>query len=402
MSARLPTCLLLGAILLGCGSSASTEGGVTGTGISASVTGNVSLVDESAAVAIMLPFPIRVTIAEVPGVESTTDANGTFALRGSFSGALTLQFSVADSRAELGELALEVPAGSETVLENIEIRTAAPPPDRIRPSAVRQFDVFAHVDMIDCAADGTGSFVVVDDGRPPRQFLVRVTAETMIATRDGSTLRCADLQTGDAVQVDGILQRADQTIVAGTVVVVPMRPPPPPPGPRAERVRGVVRAVGCERGLIEVEQRGTDEPVRRIVQLVEGTDILCAGEPPTPCSCADIAVGDPIGVVGLLFPERPGVVVAETIVVDAALRHVAVLAIVASASCAAGLIELRDANAPTVVLHAALSRRTEILCGRQVCACTALRRRQRVRVEGFRDIKRPSLIYAERLIVLPG
>jgi hypothetical protein len=399
---RVLTWLLLGATVFGCGSSASTEGGVTGTGISASVTGNISLVDESASLTMVLPFPIRVTIAEVPGVESTTDANGAFALRGSFSGAITLQFSAADSRAELGELALEVPAGSETVLENIEIRAAAPPPDRIRPSAVRQFDVFAHVDVADCTADGTGSFVVVDDGRPPRQFLVRVTAETMITTRDGSALRCADLRNGDAVQVEGILQRADQTIVAGTVVVVSMRPPPPTPGPRPERVRGVVRAVGCDRGLIEVEQRGVDETVRRIVQLVETTEILCAGEPPTPCSCADIAVGDPIGIAGLLFPERPGIVVAQTIVVDAALRRVALLAIVVSASCDAGMVELRDASAPAVVLHAALSRRTEILCGRQVCDCTALRPRQRVRVEGFRDVKRPSLIYAERLIVLPG
>ena len=51
-----------------------------------------------------------------------TAADGTFALTGQFSGAITLQFSNAASGAALGPLPLEIPAGSVTVLENIEIR----------------------------------------------------------------------------------------------------------------------------------------------------------------------------------------------------------------------------------------------------------------------------------------
>jgi len=214
---------------LGCAS----EGGIAGTGASA-VSGNITLVSEqTTAQDAALPFPIRVSISEFPDIESVTDAAGRFALRGDFAGAVTLQFANADSGAEIGPLALEIPAGSQTLLENIEIRLNAPRPERVRPAAVRQLDVFGRLDLVDC---GAGVLLVSDDGRPPRQFMVRLTADTVIARRDGTRLRCAALSAGLAVQVEGVLRLADRTIVAAQVTVVARRGPPSrvvPPSPAA-------------------------------------------------------------------------------------------------------------------------------------------------------------------------
>lgn len=227
------------ALLLAClpwGGCAS-EGGIAGTGASA-VSGNITVVSEQAAQDVALPFPIRVSIGEFPGIESVTDAAGAFALRGDFSGAVTLQFANADSGADIGPLALEIPAGSQTLLENIEIRISAPRGERVRPAAVRQLDVFGHIDLVDCGAGAAGLLLVSDDGRPRRQFMIRLTTDTIIARRDGTPLRCVALSAGQAVQVEGALRLVDQTIVAAHVTVVARRPrpdegPPRTPAPAA-------------------------------------------------------------------------------------------------------------------------------------------------------------------------
>lgn len=379
----------------GCGS----EGGVTGTGISSSVAGNVSQVSNSVSPAgAPLPYAIRVSIDEFPGVETTTDTDGRFALAGGFSGRLTLTFANASSGAAIGSLPLEVPAGSETVLENIEIRTSAPVGERVLPAAVRQFGVFGRVETIECAEDGAGTLLVSDHGRPARQYLVTLTDETVITARDGEPRRCADLQPRAAVQVDGFVRRTDQTLVAAGVVIAAVRPLGPP-GPRAERIRGVVRAVACARGVLEVEQRNAGEPLQRIIALTDDTDILCAADAPAPCACDAIRDGSPITVGGLIFPDRPGVVVAQTVIVDVTLRQVDFVALVAATACAEGNVELRDLAAPAIPLRATLTRRTSIVCGRRLCACSDLRPRQRVRVEGARDPNRP-MVFVDRLTVL--
>ena len=190
-------------------------------------------VDQSAAVA--LPFPIRVTVAEVPEVTAVTDDDGTFALRGRFSGAVTLQFSNAATGAPIGPLPLEIPAGSVTVLENIEITTTAPEPDRVQPRAVRQFDLAGRIDLAECGDDGT--LLVTDGARPPRQFLITLTADTDIVSRDGTPLDCSALRAGRRVRVEGFLRLRTLTLVATEVIVAPP-PAPPPDAPRRERFRG--------------------------------------------------------------------------------------------------------------------------------------------------------------------
>lgn len=312
-------CLLALAVLAACG--AASEGGVTGTGISA-ISGNVSAVRELGALGqdAALPFPIHVAIAEFPALDTTTDEAGAFQLRGAFSGAITLRFSNADDRGAIGELALEIPLGSQTVLENIEIRTAAPPPERVQPQAVLQFDAFGRVDVVECAADGSGVLLLTDQGRPSRQFMASLTADTEIVARNGTPLTCADLRPGAPVSVTGIVRRGDRTIIARRVVVA-ARPPQPSPSPRPEALRGIVFDVMCRRGAIQVDQGVPPDTVRRIVRLTERTEFRCQGATPLPCDCGTVAAGDPIGVVGVIFPERPGQVQADVVFVSAGARR---------------------------------------------------------------------------------
>ena len=286
----------------------ASEGGVTGTGISASVSGNVVAVDAAAAA---LPFPIRVTVAEAPAVTTVTADDGTFALTGQFSGAITLQFSNAASGAALGPLPLEIPAGSVTVLENIEIDTAAPEPDRIRPRAVRQFDIGGRIDLVECGTDGT--LLVTDGARPARQFLIALTADTEIVSGDGAPLDCTALRAGRRVRVEGFLRLRTQTLVATQVIVGPL-PAPSPDAPRRERFRGAVAAVACDVGQITLVQLTDGDAVRRQIRLTPDTEILC-GADARPCRCAAIDIGDGLRGSGTIFPRAPGVVVADTVTV---------------------------------------------------------------------------------------
>jgi hypothetical protein len=388
--------LLACVALAGCAS----EGGVTGTGVSA-ISGNVVLVSAQSAPAAapILPFPIRVTIAEFPGIADTTDADGTFQLEGAFAGAVTLQFANAADGAEIGPLPLEVPAGSQTVLENIEIHTTAPPPDRVRPAAVRLFDVFGRVDLVECNADGTGTLLVTDDGRPPRQFMMSLTADTDITTSGGEPLTCADIHRRGSVRVEGLLRRAEQTIDALVVVVGPARPPHPGPGPRPERARGVIVDVSCERGLVVFEQRGVGEPVRRVLRLTEHTEFRCAADVTATCDCGAVVAGDPIAVTGTISPAQPGQIQAEVVFLGAATLPVDVTGTVTHVACALGGLALADVSGGQST-RVALTPDTRIVCPSDLlCQCADLHPRQRVRVEGEQPAA-GGAITADRITVL--
>ncbi len=306
--------LALLAQLAGCGS----EGGVTGTGIAASVSGSIVQVSDGAAPA-PLPFPIRITVAEVPEVTTVTAGDGTFTLRGGFAGAVTLLFSDADTATAIGPLPLDIPAGSVTLLENIEIDRAAPPDERIRPLAVRQLDIVGRVALAECDGE-PASLLVRDEARPPRQFLVALTADTEILARDGTALDCAALRPGRRVGVEGFLRLRGQTLVATRIVVAPP-PAVAPDEPRAERFRGVAMAVDCGVGELVLAQRLDGEAIRRRVLLDERSEVRCDGAPPRACACADIALGSGIAGSGTLFPRRPGVVVADVLVVTPPARR---------------------------------------------------------------------------------
>lgn len=299
--------LALCAALAGCGA----EGGVTGTGVTSTVSGNVVLVTQPQDAA--LPFVIRVTVEQAPEATAITDAEGTFTLSGRFSGAITLAFSKAADGAAIGPLTLEIPAGSVTVLENIAIDTAAPRESRVQPAAVRQLDVVGHVDLVECGRDG-GTMLVTDNAAPPRQFMVALTPATEILARDGTPLTCAGLSADRRVRVEGLFRLRTQTLVA-TLVVLGPPPAPPPDMPRRERFRGRLLGVDCAVGDLTVEQGTPPDTVRRLVRLTATSEVRCAGDAPPRCACADLAPGDGLQVVGTIFPRRPGLVVADTVTV---------------------------------------------------------------------------------------
>jgi hypothetical protein len=52
---------------------------------------------------------------------------------------------------------------------------------------------------------------------------------------------------------------------------------------------------------------------RRLVRIEATTVITCGGAAEVPCGCGDIGVGAGVAVEGLIFPDRPGLVIAATI-----------------------------------------------------------------------------------------
>jgi hypothetical protein len=398
VSGRITLWLLACLVAVGC---ASSEGGVTGTGITA-ISGNIVLVSNQAAPdgSGALPFPIRVSIAEVPGIDSTTDADGTFQLSGDFSGSLTLQFANANDGTSLGPLALEIPVGSQTVLENIEIHTDASPADRVQPAAVRQFDVVGRVDMIECSGDGSGVALITDGNRPGRQLLVNLTPDTDIETRDGTALACGDLTKGAVVGAEGFVRREDQTLVASVVVVAPPPSPGPGPQPRPERLRGKVDGVACMRGLIEIEQQSAADILHRIVRVTDSTEFLCESPLSGACDCSAIAVGAHISVAGLIFPDRPGQISAELIAIGTTSVPVVTVGPIVHVACTADGLSVQDETTGLTV-RVVLTSDTEIRCrGDLPCRCADLHARERVRVAGVRPGGGGPLT-ADRITVLP-
>lgn len=392
MTIRGALALFLSVALAGCAS----EGGVTGTGISASVSGGITSVGQPADAA-ALPFPIRITVAQAPAVTTVAAADGTFALRGRFSGAVTLLFSDAATDAPIGPLPLEIPAGSVTLLENIEIDPAAAPAARVRPLAVRQLDVVGRVDLAECVGDGA-TVLVSDAARPPRQFLVSVTADTEIQARDGTPLDCVALREGLLIGVEGFLRLRTQSLVATRILVAPPRPSPPDE-PRRERFRGLALAVDCARGELVLAQHPDGESITRRIQLSEATEVRCGTDPPRACGCADIAVGSGIAGNGTIFPRRPGVVVADVVTVTPAPR-VTLLGSIGRADCGRGELAVQDAAPGDRIVRVVLSPATTIQCGRTACACAALGVRDRVRVEGALLGADPPVLAATAVTVL--
>jgi hypothetical protein len=392
MTARRALVWLLCAAFAGCAS----EGGVTGTGISASVTGSINWIQPPQAPA-PPPFPIRVTIAEAPAVTTVAAADGTFALEGRFSGAVTVVFADDAGAAAIGSLALEIPAGSVTLLENVAIDPSAPLEDRVRPLAVRQLDIVGHLDLAECAAGGA-TLLVSDNARPPRQILVALSADTEIVARDGTPLDCAALREGVRLGIEGFLRRDTQTLDATRVVVTP--PPLPPPGePRRERVRGLVLATDCARGELVVEQPHDGEASVRVIRLTEETELRCGIDPSRACDCAAIAGGDGVQGSGTIFPRRPGQVIADTLTVTTVPR-LTLLGTLERADCGGGALAVRVATPGDRVVRVALSRGTAIQCGRRACPCTALGTGHRLRLEGTLRSAEPPVLDAVTITVL--
>jgi len=213
--------VLLAAWLAGCAS----EGGVVGSGITSSISGNIATVEVRQALvagaAALLPFPIRVALEEFPGLEATADpADGRFAIRGEFAGAVTVRFS--GPRGLLGRLAVDVPAGSEIELADIEIHgQGAESPIRLREMRQRRF--FGRAFIVDCTA---GRLVIDDDLNHP--FPVRLSPATEIRLGSGGAAgSCGQhMRSGVTVLIEGIVHGGPERFIEATVVVIgPSRAP---------------------------------------------------------------------------------------------------------------------------------------------------------------------------------
>lgn len=98
--------------------------------------------------------------------------------------------------------------------------------------------------------------------------------------------QCSEVAFGDRVMVDGLIEPDDPGVIHAAKVAVSQGPPS-----FAARLVGVVEAIDCEAGTLQVDDPrvGGQGPSAR---LTDETVITCRGMPPQACQCTDIAVGD--------------------------------------------------------------------------------------------------------------
>jgi len=314
--------------IAGCGGGgglAALDGGPVGTGISASLSGNVTSVSAAAqgstaaegAVEASVPAQIRVTIDEVPGIESLTDADGNFELEGDFSGQLTLRFRATSIDATEQ---LHIPAGSTIVLEDVRLA-----PRMVQMGAIRQLGFSGVVAHADCAA---GVLLVNDHRTPAGQFRVQLSSTSAVVDGSGNALQCAAIANGEEVIVRGTMQPADQTVAALGVVVDPQ-------ATDEVQFTGVVMMINCTSDVLMVSGPTPRSGMpgmpgrpamagmpgmagmagRSRVRLSSATQITDAGG--QTLRCQDIRPGDHVEVSGVINNSRnPGIIDAQTMKVS--------------------------------------------------------------------------------------
>jgi len=285
MIARWMAVLWITAILVGCAS----DGGPTGTGIATSISGNVIDVETSTD-SQSETSAVKVTIDEVPEVEDTTDAEGAFALTGSFSGSVTLRFTAPDIDAAQP---LEIPAGSSVVLEDVVLN-----PKSVHIRAARQLGFTGTVALVDCT---TGDLLIDDKAQRRNQFLVQILADTILVDGNGNSISCSDIKGGEPVAVEGSIQ-LDRRIIRAIAVTVNPPGPGDPPVVVETSFAGTIKVINCHSEMAQIE--GETGTVRLV--LSPQSDLLDATGQPIECeeiAPETVVVGD-----GYMRVRRPEVV----------------------------------------------------------------------------------------------
>lgn len=336
---RSPALVLL-VCLAGCaGGGIAADGGPIGTGITASVAGNVVAVvassDTAQATAVALP-EVTVSIDEVPGAETTTDAEGNFALDGDFAGALTVRFRSGDVE---GTQSVDVPTGALVVLADVVVA-----PGTVDAEAGRQVGFLAHVLRTDCTA---GTLVVEDDRKDARQFLVQLVDDTRLVRRDGGSASCGDVAVGARVAIDGVFSPDSGT---GSVVTALSITLDAQRGTRPDVVEdvpfaGFVALVRCDAGTLTV----ADADQRTRVRI--GADTIIRNRSGAALDCGDVGVGDRVAGLGRLRVKQAGAIDATSIVVGtgASAVDVRVSGEVIGKDCAASILQLDDGDGVAAV-----------------------------------------------------
>jgi len=339
---RATASLLLLAAIAGCsgGGGFAADGGPIGTGITASVAGNVVAVVASSDIeqATPLALPeVDVSIDEAPGVATTTDAEGNFALDGDFAGEVTVRFRSGDVEATQ---VVDVPAGALVVLADVVVS-----PGRIEAEAGRQVGFLGRVLEADCAG---GVLLVEDERREPRQFLVQLIDDTRIVRRDGSAASCADAATGERIAIDGVFapdSGAGSDVTALSITIGAER------GARPDVVEdvpfaGFAAVVRCREGTLIV----ADDEQR--TRLRVGADTIVTDRSGAMLVCGDIAVGDRVAGLGRLRVRQAGPIAATRIVVarGPGSADVRIAGAVVGTDCARGVLQLDDGDGVVAVL----------------------------------------------------
>lgn len=326
--------------LHGCaGGGVAADGGPIGTGITASVAGNVVAVvassDPTPATATALA-PVTVSIDEAPGIATTTDADGNFSLDGDFAGELTVRFRSGDVE---GTQRVDVPTGALVVLADVVLA-----PGRVDAEAGRQIGFLAHVVGTDCAA---GELIVEDERAEPRQFLVRLVDDTRLVHRDGSAAGCGDVALGSRVAIDGVFtpDAGTGSVLTALSVTLDAARSARPDVVEDVPFAGFVALVRCAAGTLTV----ADADQRTRVRL--GADTTIRDRNGAALACTDVAVGDRVAGLGRLRVKQPGTIAATSIVVGtgASAADVRLSGAVIGKDCSADVLQLDDGDGVAAV-----------------------------------------------------
>jgi hypothetical protein len=298
--------LLLAILSIGCG---LADGGPIGTGIIASVSGNVveaegvlQVVDASDENfgTTLAQSGVVVSIDEVAGAETTTDDEGTFVLEGEFAGALTLRFRTANVDATE---AIDVPAGAALVLSGIEIHG-----DEVATRGVRTLNVLGRIAQIDC---GVGELALIERQQDRRATILLDDETVFVAASDGREIACSELTRDATISVGGTPERGSPTIHADLVRLDPTRGDKRPPEREEVRFHGVIVERDCSAPAILMRNRG--ETFR--IGFTEATRLRNLDHDEIPCEALE--VGALITGAGFVDLVRPAFTIAEMVDVRA-------------------------------------------------------------------------------------
>jgi len=349
-------------LLAGCAS----EGGVSGTGISAIVAGHVTRPDGSAAAGVTV-------LAEQ--ASATTGADGNFEIVGEFSEHVELEFAEAGAGASVGTVGISVPAGSTTILEEITIDSGAARP--VTVNIVRHGSVVGRIESVSCDAAPEIAMTLANGAA----FTFRLSDEVVVRDRAERPIDCEDLRAGDRIEASGV-QLSDGSSLAFSVDVTRRRAEA-----RQEfavEFGGSVNNRLCDKDRIRVLVLTEADPFIANVRIGDATDLFCVDAAgPRSCDCEDITRRDIVQVRGVVSVVNPGAVVASSIYVFPGPAVVEVPVVALRVKCRGGKIETEAVFETThQVVVARFADDTEFVCDGEPCACQDLRAGDLLHVRG--------------------
>lgn len=354
--------LLLAACAAGCAS----EGGVTGSGISAIVAGHVTVANGGP------PDDLEVT---VEGTRAPIDAAGNFEVVGDFSGPTQLTFSTVGHPNVVGTLSITIPAGSTTVLEKITVDPRGADPATL--TVARLGSVVGRVQSVSCLSNVGVAIQLGNDS----VFSFRLSEDVVIRDRQGGLLACEDLRRGDRIEATGV-QLSDGTSIAFSVDL--SERPAEPLDDFAVEFGGSVNDLHCDEHRLRVIVLTDADPFLTSVRGRVDTQLFCVGaDGPRGCECEDVAPLDIVQVRGAVSVSDPSAVAAESIYVFPGPAIVHAPVVVRRVGCAVGKIETEaffDSTSQIVIVR--FDEATSFLCEGTACGCEDIRPDDVVRLVG--------------------